>query len=240
MPTHTVWALRLRYKYYTKKYRSRAIQLCSVNPPAGLPYHSPAWLLLLCRRCAAVSVVVMSGRAPPPRGVGPILPPPRVGFVIDHTLSGCALARLPRRRFRPPILVVVSPPLRRCVPSSASFPPPRFHPPHFHPLRVRHFPSPLPHRFCPPPPHLGGAGGCVVSKGVLGAVHVVDGPYTLLLGGSSFLIIVSSLFAVVSPLICVALHLRCFGVSFGPGCRVRGISEGDRKRDSENEPRQVS
>jgi hypothetical protein len=131
--------------------------------------------------------------------------------------------------------------LRRCVPSSASFPPPRFRPPpHFHPLRVRHFPSPLPHRFCPPPPHLGGAGGCVVSKGVLGAVRVVDGPYTSLLGGSSFLIVVSSLFAVVSPLICVALHLRCFGVSFGPGCRVRGISEGDRKRDSENEPRQVS
>jgi hypothetical protein len=98
------------------------------------------------------------------------------------------------------LCVVVSPPLRRCVPSSASFPPPRFRPPpHFHPLRVRHFPSPLPHRFCPPPPHLGGAGGCVVSKGVLGAVRVVDGPYTSLLGGSSFLIVVSSLFAVVSP-----------------------------------------
>jgi len=115
-----VWALRPRYKYYTKKYRSRAVWLCSVNPPAGLPYHSPAWLSLSCRRCAAVSVVVVSGRAPPPRGVGPILPPPRVGFVIDRTLSGCALARLPRRRFRPPILVVVSPPLRCCVTSSAS------------------------------------------------------------------------------------------------------------------------
>lgn len=89
MPTHTVWAVRPRYKYYRKKFnktRSRAIQLCSVISPAGLAYHLPGWLSLSCRRCAVVAVVVILGRALLPRGVGPT-PPPRVGFVVDPSPS---------------------------------------------------------------------------------------------------------------------------------------------------------
>jgi hypothetical protein len=42
------------------------------------------------------------------------------------------------------------------------------------------------------------------------------------------------------PLICVALHRYFFWVSPRPGGRVRGVSEGDMKTDSENEPRQMS
>jgi hypothetical protein len=38
----------------------------------------------------------------------------------------------------------------------------------------------------------------------------------------------------------VVPHRRCFGVSFGPGGRVTGVREGDRKREIENEPRQRS
>ena len=65
MPTHTMWALRSRYMYYTKT-RSRAIRLCSVILPAGLAYHPLRQLSLSCHRCAAVAAVIMLVHAPPP------------------------------------------------------------------------------------------------------------------------------------------------------------------------------